>query len=153
MNCIRGDNFHCFVTFKVGDGSCITFWFDPWCGESPLKDIFVELLGVACIKEASVAELLSFLRGWFPLECQFCLTGSRLGVGVGWIWSILVWWEGMEWIRFVGNFSPWGVFILDPIIRFYIPLFNLFFHGSLFGSQKCQWRLVSFFGLQLWGES
>lgn len=97
MNCIRGDNFHCFVTFKVGDGSCITFWFDPWCGESSLKDIFLEPLGLACINEAYVAELLSFLRGWFPLECQFCLIGSRLGVGVGCLGFDLFWFGEREW--------------------------------------------------------
>ena len=54
-------------------------------------------------------------------------------------------------IKCVGN-SLLGVFsmfvlILEP----YDPQTLFFFHGKLFGKQKCLQRLVSLFGQKLWG--
>ena len=54
------DDFCCFIIFKVGDGSSIKFWHDPWCEGLPMEDNFLELYNIAKDKEASVAELLSY---------------------------------------------------------------------------------------------
>jgi hypothetical protein len=29
-----------FISFGVGDGSHIRFWYDSWCGDQPLKEAF-----------------------------------------------------------------------------------------------------------------
>lgn len=55
------DNFHRLVYFKARDGSFIKFCLDPWCGKIPLKDNFLDIYGISCNKDASVAELLSLL--------------------------------------------------------------------------------------------
>ena len=52
------EDFYSFIIFKMGDGSCIKFWHDPWCKEFPLESGFLELYNIACNKDASVAELL-----------------------------------------------------------------------------------------------
>ena len=35
------EEFYSFIIFKVGDGSCIKFWHDPWCEEFPLESGFL----------------------------------------------------------------------------------------------------------------
>jgi hypothetical protein len=47
-----------FVSFKVGDGLHIRFWYDVWCGEAAIKFSFPELYSIARDKEASVSDLL-----------------------------------------------------------------------------------------------
>ncbi len=37
------DRFSQFVCYKVGDGSSIKFWINPWCGETSLRVRFPEL--------------------------------------------------------------------------------------------------------------
>ena len=37
-----GMTFILFIIFKVGNGSCIKFWCDPYCEGLPLKNIFLE---------------------------------------------------------------------------------------------------------------
>jgi hypothetical protein len=32
-----------FISFGVGDGSHIRFWYDTWCGDRSLKEAFPEL--------------------------------------------------------------------------------------------------------------
>jgi hypothetical protein len=54
------DCFSHFVNFKVGDGSSLKFWFDPWCGEVSLRDRFPELYRIASNADASVHDLLTF---------------------------------------------------------------------------------------------
>ena len=44
------------VRFEVGDGSRVLFWHDVWCGELPLKILFLALFSIACAKEAWVEE-------------------------------------------------------------------------------------------------
>jgi hypothetical protein len=34
------------VRYEVGDGSQVLFWHDVWCGEQPLKNIFLELFSL-----------------------------------------------------------------------------------------------------------
>ena len=44
------DTFYQFVSFKVGDGSSVMLWHDPWCGGLPLKDNFLELMVLLIIR-------------------------------------------------------------------------------------------------------
>lgn len=29
-----------YLSFDVGDGNCVQFWYDHWCGNHPLKEFF-----------------------------------------------------------------------------------------------------------------
>jgi hypothetical protein len=52
------------VRFKVGDGFRIRFWQDKWFGEMALKEAFLVLYGIACEKDAFIADNLEFLGGY-----------------------------------------------------------------------------------------
>jgi hypothetical protein len=56
--CIRRgwDGFAHHVRYEVGYGSKVLFWRDVWCGELPLKILFLELFTIACGKDAWVKE-------------------------------------------------------------------------------------------------
>jgi len=62
-------SFSTFLSYKVGDGSHISFWHDIWCGIKLLKHSFTELYSIARNKEASVSNYLdlssSFIH-WNP---------------------------------------------------------------------------------------
>jgi hypothetical protein len=62
-------SFSNFLSYKVGDGSHISFCHDIWCGIEPLKHSFSDLYSIARNKEASVANYLdlsnSFIH-WNP---------------------------------------------------------------------------------------
>jgi hypothetical protein len=58
------ENFSCHTKFKVRNGFQISFWHDKWCGDVALKATFPFLFGIACVKNASVAEHLEFLGGF-----------------------------------------------------------------------------------------
>uniref|UniRef100_A0A2N9GH27 Reverse transcriptase domain-containing protein n=1 Tax=Fagus sylvatica TaxID=28930 RepID=A0A2N9GH27_FAGSY len=45
--------------FSVGKGDRIQFWFDKWCGNSPLKDLFPSLFLCSSDRHASVMSVLS----------------------------------------------------------------------------------------------
>ena len=62
------DVFCRLIIFKVGDGSSIKFWHDPWCEGLPLDNIFPELYNIANDKYASVAELLSLSEKNYHLD-------------------------------------------------------------------------------------
>jgi hypothetical protein len=44
------DGFAHHMCYEEGDGSKVLFWHDMWCGELPLKIIFLELFTIACGK-------------------------------------------------------------------------------------------------------
>ena len=45
------------MNFKVGKGTKIRFWKDPWCGEVELARRFPQLFNVAAQRSATVGEL------------------------------------------------------------------------------------------------
>jgi hypothetical protein len=49
--------------FEVGDGAMTKFWHDMWCGDTIRKEAFPVLFGIACAKDASVANNLELLGG------------------------------------------------------------------------------------------
>ncbi|GFZ18537.1 hypothetical protein Acr_27g0002760 [Actinidia rufa] len=52
--------FYPHVAYQLGNGSKISFWYDNWCGQMPLRDRFPELFVLATYQNALVAE------SWFP---------------------------------------------------------------------------------------
>jgi hypothetical protein len=55
----------------VGDGSNICFWHDAWCGDQPLKKIFLELFSIAGCKEAWVGDNMSSTNGVIQWNVSF----------------------------------------------------------------------------------
>jgi hypothetical protein len=54
-------DFSSHIRFEVGVGSKIRFWHEPWCGDKALKEAFLDLYGITCVKDASVvAHLVLF---------------------------------------------------------------------------------------------
>jgi hypothetical protein len=62
-------SFSNFLSYKVGDGSHISFWHDVWCGIEPLRHSFSEHYSIARNKEASMPnymDLSSSFIHWNP---------------------------------------------------------------------------------------
>jgi hypothetical protein len=53
------DGFSGRIEFSVGKGDRIRFWFDKWCGNFPLKDLFPILYLCSTDRQASIASVLS----------------------------------------------------------------------------------------------
>ena len=52
------ENFFGQVVYDVGEGQRIWFWHDPWCGHTPLKDLFLDLIDCSQSKEAQIFDLI-----------------------------------------------------------------------------------------------
>jgi len=48
--------FYQLFSFRVGDGSCISFWHGWWCEEGPLRGLFPSLYVLAVNRDASIAD-------------------------------------------------------------------------------------------------
>ena len=46
------------VEYVVGEGHRIHFWYDPWSGPIPLKDLYLDLFACAVSKEAWIFDLV-----------------------------------------------------------------------------------------------
>ena len=60
-----------FINFGVGDGSHIRFWHDIWCGNQPLKEVFLALFGIASNKEAWVMDHMQQVNGVIQWNVSF----------------------------------------------------------------------------------
>jgi hypothetical protein len=65
------ETFKCFTRLVVGDGRRISFWHDLWCGDTVLKVAFLVLFGIACVKDASVADNREVLGGSIQWNVSF----------------------------------------------------------------------------------
>jgi hypothetical protein len=65
------DHLFPFLSFKVGNGERVRFWYDVWCGDGPLKVVFPGLFSIAGDRNASVANLMSFRNGVLHWELTF----------------------------------------------------------------------------------
>lgn len=68
------DQFAHFISFKVGDGTRIEFWQDPWCGTQLLLERFPELYRIASDVEALVADCLILEGETLPLVIRLAHT-------------------------------------------------------------------------------
>lgn len=47
--------FSTHTIFELGDSSKIKFWDNMWCREMALKEVFLDLYNIACVKDTSIA--------------------------------------------------------------------------------------------------
>ena len=60
-----------YIQYDAGDGTCVRFWQDQWCGESPLAVCYPELFQISSEKEVSVADHMRFNDGFLHWEVHF----------------------------------------------------------------------------------
>jgi hypothetical protein len=61
----------------MGDVTRTKFWHDLWCGDTVLKEAFLVLFGIACAKDAFVADNLELLGDSGSYEGGFfCMVGD-----------------------------------------------------------------------------
>jgi hypothetical protein len=63
------------IEYSVGKGDRIRFWFDKWCGNSPLKDLFPLLFLCSTDCQASIASVLS--RSELDASCSWNISFVR----------------------------------------------------------------------------
>jgi hypothetical protein len=63
--------FSSHTRFEVGDDSKLRFCHDLWYGDMALTKAFLDLYGIACAKDASVATHLELLGGSNQLNVSF----------------------------------------------------------------------------------
>ena len=54
------DGFFQHVVFQVGDDNCVRFWFDPWSGHPPMRDLYLTLFECLANKDAIVSDVLKY---------------------------------------------------------------------------------------------
>ena len=147
-----------FIIFKVGDGSRIKFWCDPWCEGLPLKNIFLELYNIASNKDASVAELLLSSEANYHWNIGFTrpIQDWELESVISFMDVIYFGsWRSSGVDKICWKLSTRVVFDVHSHYRALQPpslVFFFFFHGNHCGNHKFLQRVVSLFGQQLWGE-
>jgi hypothetical protein len=55
--------FSSHTRFELGDSSKIKFWDDVSCGEMGLKEAFLDLYNIGCVKDASIPVHLDLSSG------------------------------------------------------------------------------------------
>ena len=63
------------IEFSVGKGDRIKFWFDKWCGNSPLKDLFSNLFLCSTDRHTYVTSVLS--RSDLDTSCSWNISFVR----------------------------------------------------------------------------
>ena len=68
------------ILYNVGEGCCVSFWHDPWCGPIPLKELFPATFACSLSKEAWVSNLVISISegGKRSLEFTFLSWSSGL---------------------------------------------------------------------------
>ena len=52
------EKFFSQILYNVGEGNCVRFCHDPWCGPTPLKELFPSMYDCSVSKEAWVSDLV-----------------------------------------------------------------------------------------------
>ena len=52
------EKFFSQILYNVGEGNRVSFWHDPWCGSTPLKELFPSMYDRSVSKEAWVSDLV-----------------------------------------------------------------------------------------------
>ena len=68
------EKFFSQILYNVGEGSRVSFWHDPWCGSTPLKELFPSIYDCFVSKEAWISDLIVSNseggRSWNLLFCH-----------------------------------------------------------------------------------
>ena len=46
------EKFFSQILYNVGEGCCVSFWHNPWCGPIPLMELFPAMFACSLSKEA-----------------------------------------------------------------------------------------------------
>ena len=66
------ESFSKHLSFVVGDGFCILFWYDKWIGDTSLKTLYLELFACSTNKKACIYDVLCILGdGNVSVELMF----------------------------------------------------------------------------------
>ena len=68
------NSFYSFLKFDIGDGTQVKCWYNTWCGDHPIKEEFMEIFGIAPVRNTSVADLLRLCDG--DIYCDLSFTQS-----------------------------------------------------------------------------
>ncbi len=60
-----------YLPFEAGDGSNVKFWHDHWCGDLPLKTVYLDFFSFTQDTCAFVADLMSFVNGTIHWDVSF----------------------------------------------------------------------------------
>ena len=52
------EKFFSQILYNVGEGNRVSFWHDPWCEPTPLKELFPSMYDCSVSKEAWVFDLV-----------------------------------------------------------------------------------------------
>lgn len=72
------------ASFRIGDGSSISFWSNSWVCDDPLKVFFPELYLSSSLKDAKVSEMGGLADGYWVWGCF----GFLEQVGYGFVGSL-----------------------------------------------------------------
>ena len=138
----------------VGEGFHIRFWYDLWCGQIPLKDLYPDLFSRAMGKEASIFELITISsnggsRSW---NIQFLKAldeweEERVFSFYEHVYSKCL---GVRELIVCFGSQPRMVFLMCTLsIILYLLLLPFLSLGSIFGVLRYLEECLSFYGLQL----
>ena len=65
------DCFIPFISFLVGNEDRVKFWSDLWCGDLPLKGVFLHLFSIVANREAVVTDYIMVRNGNLHWEVTF----------------------------------------------------------------------------------
>lgn len=69
---IRGwDTYVANTNFIVGNIMKVKFWHNVWCGDRALKEVYLQVYGLARRKETSITDLLIITNGLPQLNVTF----------------------------------------------------------------------------------
>jgi hypothetical protein len=117
--------FSSHTRFEVGeDSTIVSVWHDMWCGDRPLKEVFLELYSIVSVKDASMVDYLelssyshkwnlSFIRASHDWKVYFFTSFFNL------LYSIRFRWGGEDKFRWAP--SKRGMFNVRSLYNVLVP--------------------------------
>ncbi|XP_077232383.1 uncharacterized protein LOC143869472 [Tasmannia lanceolata] len=97
------------IKFRVYEGDKVRFWWDKWCTEDPLKDLFPQVFALARDKEVMVKECFSKIDSIVERNARIfkgCTKGTQylfnkvIAITISWV-------KSLELFRFVSTYDLW----------------------------------------------